>query len=191
MSSRTSSPENGVLAKWGGVHIRTCRGRPGTTQGARLSSVPARSRCVGELAFLGLTAPYGRSPRPGFGIGSVGAGGSVGPSNTRSLSSPFSRRTARRTGRPGVRNSSTASAKPQPRSERRHNQAGQVGRFLKADSNQHDHATIMPRLGDGPATGSVRFGTDSCGAQRLGESPATRSVRPVSNICGAQVNSTP
>jgi hypothetical protein len=35
----------------------------------------------------------------------------------------------------------------------------------KDDSSRHDHATVMPRLGEGPVTGSVRPGSNICGAQ--------------------------
>jgi hypothetical protein len=52
-----------------------------------------------------------------------------------------------------------------PWCEQQHNEAGQVGEYPKDDSSQRNHATIMPQLGEGPAT---------------------RSVRPRSNICGPQ-----
>ena len=68
------------------------RRRRGTQSGP--SSVTARSRCADALALLGLTARLGRPTPPGIGMGSVGQGGSVGPSKTRAASSPFSRRTA-------------------------------------------------------------------------------------------------
>jgi len=38
---------------------------------------------------------------------------------------------------------------------RRHDEAGQVGTQPKDDSSQHDHVTIMPQVGDGPATGAL------------------------------------
>jgi hypothetical protein len=46
-----------------------------------------------------------------------------------------------------------------------HNEAGRVGKQPKDDSSQRDHATIVPQLADGPATGSVRPGSNFCGAQ--------------------------
>jgi hypothetical protein len=49
---------------------------------------------------------------------------------------------------------------------RRHDEAGQVGKYQRDDPSEHDHATIMPRLGEGPATGSVRPGSNYCGAER-------------------------
>ena len=61
---------------------------------SRPGSVPARSRCADVLALLELTARLGHPPRLGFGMGSVGAGGSVGPSKTPSRSSALPRRTA-------------------------------------------------------------------------------------------------
>jgi len=48
---------------------------------------------------------------------------------------------------------------------RRHDEAGQIGKQLNDDSSQRDHATIMPQLGEGSATGSVRPGSNICGAQ--------------------------
>jgi len=47
----------------------------------------------------------------------------------------------------------------------RHDEAGQVDKQPKDDSSQRDHATIMPRVGEGPETGSVRPESDICGAQ--------------------------
>ena len=57
-----------------------------------VGSVRVRSRCADALAFLELTAPLGRARPPRFGIGSVGRGGSVGPSKIRSVSSACSHR---------------------------------------------------------------------------------------------------
>jgi hypothetical protein len=48
---------------------------------------------------------------------------------------------------------------------RRHSEAGQVGKQPKDDSSRRDHATIMPQLGKGAATRSVRLGSNICGAQ--------------------------
>ena len=45
-----------------------------------------------------------------------------------------------------------------------HDEAGQVGKQPKDDSSQEDHATIVPRLAEGPATESVRPGSNFCGA---------------------------
>lgn len=49
---------------------------------------------------------------------------------------------------------------------------GQLQRNLKTlnwhtnrETGQHDQARLMPSLADGPATASVRPGSDSCGAQ--------------------------
>ena len=64
---------------------------PGT-DGA-CGSVAVRLRCPDALVFLELIAQLGRPVPPGFGMGSVGRGGSVGPSKTPSRSSTFSRRT--------------------------------------------------------------------------------------------------
>jgi hypothetical protein len=47
----------------------------------------------------------------------------------------------------------------------RHNEAGLVGEQPNDVSSQHDHATIMPQVGEDPATGSVRPGSNICGAQ--------------------------
>jgi transposase InsO family protein len=52
-----------------------------------------------------------------------------------------------------------------PRSERQHNKAGQVRKEPNDDSSQGGHATMMPPLDEGPATGSVRPGSNICGAQ--------------------------
>jgi len=64
-----------------------------------------------------------------------------------------------------------------------HDEAGQVGKQPKDDSSQEDHATIVPRLAEGPATESVRPGSNICGAQlsRSGnpESCLTRDPHPV------------
>ena len=65
------------------------------------------------------------------------------------------------------------------------NEAGQVGKQLNDDSSQHDHATIMPQAGEGPATRSVRPGLNIFGAQGLYEKPIPTSV-PVSTNCRSQ-----
>jgi toxin HigB-1 len=52
-----------------------------------------------------------------------------------------------------------------PWCEQQHSEAGQVGKQLSDDSSQRDHATIMPQLGKGPATRSIRLGSNICGAQ--------------------------
>jgi transposase-like protein len=50
----------------------------------------------------------------------------------------------------------------------RHEEAGRVGESPKDDSSRRDHATIKPRLGEGPANGSVRPGSNIFGAQASG-----------------------
>jgi len=57
-------------------------------------SVLDRSRCAGTFVSLELTARLGRFRSLGFGIGSVGRGGSVVPAETRSASWAFSHRTS-------------------------------------------------------------------------------------------------
>jgi hypothetical protein len=46
----------------------------------------------------------------------------------------------------------------------RPDEVGRVGKGPKDDSSQHDHATIMPQVSEGPATGSVRPRSNFCGA---------------------------
>ena len=48
---------------------------------------------------------------------------------------------------------------------RTHDEASPVGKYPKYDSSQRDHATIMPQVGEGPATGCVLPGSNFCGAQ--------------------------
>jgi len=38
----------------------------------------------------------------------------------------------------------------------RHVEADQVGKYPRDDPSQHDHDMIVPQIGEGPATGSVR-----------------------------------
>ena len=57
-------------------------------------SVRVRSRCAGAFVLVERAARVGRSRRRGLGIGSVWRGGSACPSETRSVSWPFSRRAA-------------------------------------------------------------------------------------------------
>jgi len=65
-----------------------------------------------------------------------------------------------------------------PRSERKHHEAGQVGKQPQDDSSQHDHAATMPRVADGPATESVRLRSNICGAQRRAQ-PRDMGVPPL------------
>jgi hypothetical protein len=58
--------------------------------------------------------------------------------------------------RSGVHPEALADPMAVERCRRPHNEAGQVGKKPKGDSSQRDHATIVPQLGDGPATASVR-----------------------------------
>ena len=65
-----------------------------------------------------------------------------------------------------------------PRSERKHHEAGQVGKQPQDDSSQHDHAATMPRIADGPATESVHLGSNIRGAQRRAQ-PRDMGVPPL------------
>jgi hypothetical protein len=44
-------------------------------------------------------------------------------------------------------------------------ETGQLGKYPQDHPSQRDQATIMPRLVKGPATGSIRPGSNICGAQ--------------------------
>ena len=45
-----------------------------------------------------------------------------------------------------------------------HKETGGVGKWPNDGSRRHDHATITPQLGEGPAKVSVRPGSNICGA---------------------------
>jgi hypothetical protein len=77
-----------------GFHIP----RPaGAASSCRTESVPVRNRlgrdARNSLARMGPTPGFGRSATEGFGTGSVGRGGSVGPAETAQVSSTSSHRT--------------------------------------------------------------------------------------------------